>query len=151
MKTIPLTRGLFAIVDDDIYEMVGHLNWYAQKSKFSGHYATRSVALPGKKNQSRDYLHWYALGQPMHGLEIDHINGNPLDNRRGNIRIVSRRMNALNRKCHRSGKHIGSRFMKGRNRWVTSIRVNGDRKYIGCFETEEEASAKYKQELLKVA
>jgi hypothetical protein len=151
IKTIPLTQGKSAIVDDDVFDAIGKYKWFAHKNKYSAYYAQRSVTLQGKKNQSTDYLHWYVVGKPLNGLVVDHINGDTLDNRRENLRIVSKRGNSLNSKVHRNGKPIGARFMKGKNRWCSNIYINGRTKYIGCFKTAEEASNNYKRELLKVA
>lgn len=150
MKTIPLTQGKHAIVDDDVFEIISGYRWNAHKAQTlpGSFYAQRSITVhnqPGKR--TTDCLHWYVIGKPFKGLVVDHINGDTLDNRRENLRIVTRRGNALNKRVHRDGLPVGARFMRGKNRWVTSIRINGRRKYLGCFKTASEASDCYKQAL----
>ena len=73
--------------------------------------------------------------------DIDHVNGNGLDNRRANLRAASRSENIAN-----SGPRMGRRF-KGAypvgNVWTSKICVRGTKTYLGCFATEEEAAHTY--------
>jgi len=74
---------------------------------------------------------------------LDHINGNKIDNRIENLRIVSKRQNSQNAKCHRNGKLIGAcKTGKGRP-WRSQIYVNGKTKSLGVFDTELEAAEAY--------
>ena len=73
-----------------------------------------------------------------HDNEIDHINGNPLDNKIQNLRIVNQSQNQQN-KTHHKGRPIkGVYFCKRNNKWKASWRI--DKKQKGkYFKTEEEA------------
>lgn len=77
--------------------------------------------------------------------EIDHINGDGLDNRISNLRIATSAQNQRNvkrrskRKYPRSEKR-GAHWHKGNGRWSSSIRI-----HLGYFDTEEEASAAYEK------
>jgi hypothetical protein len=73
--------------------------------------------------------------------ELDHRDGNPDNNRIGNLRDVSHFGNMRNMPCHRNG-HILGTTKKG-NRWQASATVQGKRKYIGLFATQEEAHKAY--------
>jgi hypothetical protein len=78
------------------------------------------------------------------GKEVDHWNGAPLDNRRANLKVVTRALNSQNLAKRKDAKH--SRFCGvGRNlrtgKWTASVRVNGQRFHAGTFETEEDAAA----------
>lgn len=76
--------------------------------------------------------------------EIDHINGDKTDNRRMNLREVSRRANAENRRG--ASKHSASGILgvrRYRNKWRAEIRIGGKQRQIGTFETPEEAKAAY--------
>lgn len=70
--------------------------------------------------------------------EIDHINGNPSDNRICNLRVATRSENMRNADC---GK--GWHYHKRQKCWQALIRVNRVRKYLGRFDTEQEARAAY--------
>ena len=77
---------------------------------------------------------------------IDHINGNGLDNRRENLRIVSIRENGNNMRRHREGKSVGIFYSKKDNLWVARIRNNGTRYSLDCYKTKEEAQQAYLKE-----
>ena len=78
------------------------------------------------------------------GMEIDHINGNKLDNRIENLRVVSHRINTQNKKVHRDGNLVGSGFDKRDKRYRPKIQINSKDIYLGCFNTEQEAHKAYK-------
>ena len=85
MKTITLTRGLEAIVDDADYVALVGFKWYATRSGKSGHvYAGRA---PRRGEKLPQLMHRVLLGDPP-GY-IRHINGNGLDNRRENLRVIT--------------------------------------------------------------
>ena len=69
---------------------------------------------------------------------IDHVNGNPLNNRIENLRIVTNQQNNFNRKSSK-----GYRWHKQNKKWLSQIKINGKNKHLGCFESEEEAREAY--------
>ena len=76
---------------------------------------------------------------------IDHIDGNPLNNRFGNLRDVTQAQNCWNTKL-RSGNTIGFRgvsFRKRLGKWLARIQVDGEQKYLGVFESPELAHAAF--------
>jgi len=75
------------------------------------------------------------------GYVIDHISGDPSDNRIENLRCCSVRENMLNQKCHRKGASYG--VCKSGNYYYPRIRVGSKRIKLGRFETEEEAKRAY--------
>lgn len=82
---------------------------------------------------------------------VDHINGDRLDNRRENLRIVDRQENARNRRPApgKTSEYKGVDWFKGR--WRASIRLpeyRGSRQ-IGLYDSEQEAAAAYNREALK--
>jgi len=74
---------------------------------------------------------------------IDHINGDPSDNRIANLRLTTARGNHQNRKAHRAGRLVGSCQVKSTGRWQSNICVDGKIIHLGTFATEAEASAAY--------
>ena len=74
---------------------------------------------------------------------IDHINGNPADNRIINLRSVSQSLNSRNqrlRSTNTSG-HCGVYFYKSRNKWTAQVMVDGKSKSLGYFSDKEDAIA----------
>jgi hypothetical protein len=81
---------------------------------------------------------------PIH--EIDHINGNPMDNRIQNLRDVPHRVNAENkRKAGRTTYSglLGAHYHKNSGRYASNIKANGKQICLGYFSTAEEAHAVY--------
>jgi len=74
---------------------------------------------------------------------VDHMNGDPSDNRIDNLRLVTYRQNNSNRKHHRAGKLVGASRLKN-GRWQSRIWVEGKPIQIGTFATEQEAHDAYK-------
>lgn len=136
-QTVPVKGAPDAKVDDVDFERVSARNWYA---------VSRDGLVYAESAQSPQIMmHRFILGAPSGGVVIDHINGDPLDNRRSNLRICSQRDNARN--CRR-GKNNKSGF-KGVS-WKADIgkwraRIMVDRKEIslGAFNSAEEAAKAY--------
>lgn len=85
-------------------------------------------------------------GEPPEGAVIDHINGNPSDNRLHNLRMTTPQGNVHNQvDAHKgnSSNLIGASFHKPTRKWISRIKLNGKDKYIGLFETPEEAHEAY--------
>lgn len=76
------------------------------------------------------------------GLQIDHINGNKIDNRIENLRLVTNRGNSQNRKHHRGGQLVGASYDKRNGKWQSRIYINKNI-FIGYFDTEQEANQAY--------
>jgi len=78
------------------------------------------------------------------GMGIDHINGNKIDSRIENLRLVTTRRNQQNRKKHREGKLVGCYFNKSVGEYQAQIRIGGKVIYLGLYKTEQEAHEAYK-------
>ncbi len=96
------------------------------------------------------------LGHTPNGntLVVDHLNGNKIDDRVENLRIVTTRENAT--KCYRSdrenlsSKHHGVSWNSRNSRWIAQIRANGVYVYLGLFINELDASDAYQSALSKI-
>lgn len=86
-------------------------------------------------------LHHYLIGRPLPPLEIDHLNRKPLDNRKVNLRIVTKSQNIRNRKQCRNNTsgHTGvNRFLiDGKYVFWQALGYHGE--HLGCFKAIEEA------------
>lgn len=150
MKKIKLTQNKFAIVDDEDFEKLNQHKWYATKSwKCEIYYAKRSI---GKSpNQRQLCMHRVILGEFSSKNHIDHINGDGLDNRKENLRVVSQRENSRNmtKKSKSSSKFKGITWNKECCKWRVRICVDRKRLYLGDFKDEVEAAKVYNKAALK--
>lgn len=96
------------------------------------------------------WLHYYGETVPE-GLEIDHINREASDNRIANLRAVTNSDNKHNRRLMRSNKTSGVTgvcFGKAQGKWLAYIMIGKKNKYLGVFNTKEDAiAARRKAEL----
>jgi len=136
MKEVPTHRGKVALVDDEDFERVNQFKWWTHT--IGGIcYVERRI---GKDHQS---LHRFLMDPPKN-MEIDHINGNGLDNRRCNLRIVTTRENGQNRHQKKSSKYPGVCLNSGRGKkWRAYISIKGKWKHLGRFDKEEDAASAY--------
>jgi len=155
MKTIPLTRGRVAIVDDlDYYFLVQIGRWHvhvSQKSKVL--YARHTVRLAATGGYFCFFMH--TLVAQRAGLDIsrtiDHKDLDGLHNVRDNLRPASlgeQRGNLAMQSNNTSG-YRGVTYSKSGRRWVASIRINTKLHELGRFATREEAAEVYRAAAIK--
>ena len=156
MKEIKLTRGYVAIVDDDDYEWASRYTWHASTGRHVCAKTTLSMALEGQRWQRAEFMHRMLL-DAKRGEIVDHINGDPLDNRRSNLRIVTAEQNARNSKKPASySKRKPTSVFKGVSRkvvkykgdpryvsWNAQICVDGKKIHIANCDSEVEAACHY--------
>lgn len=132
MKEIALSNGYVTQVDDEDYPMLDKFVWSAWKN---GHklYAGATVA-----------LHRLIM-LPEPGFVVDHIDGDGLNNQRSNMRITTRRLNAVRALYpQQDGSHGYRGVNKTYNRWQARIRApDGKRKSLGLFDTPMQAAKAY--------
>jgi hypothetical protein len=138
MKTIPLINSdQVTLVDDNDYEEVSKHRW---RLRLNG-YVQSSSKIGGKQ----PYLARFVLNTPK-GLETDHKNNDPLDNRRENLRIATRSQNAANiskRRGALTSRFKGVIWYKGAKKWRAQIKSNNKQNYLGLFKSEEKAAHAY--------
>ena len=93
MREIQLTQGHVAIVDNEDFEFLSQFKWHAHRNRYT--YYAETYKRGSKK---RIKMHRAICGFPELRFVVDHINGNGLDNRRANLRVVPRCINSLNAK-----------------------------------------------------
>lgn len=138
---VTLTKGFEAIIDAADVALVDNGNWYALVNRQTV-YAARTV---GRRVDKVGVLMHRVITSAPHGMDVDHINGNGLDNRRSNLRLATRSENMRNSRqssANTSGfKGVG--WSKRDNNWRASITIDGRQHYIGAFSTPEIAHAAY--------
>ena len=144
-RRIPVTGGRFAIVDNADYDELAIYNWYGVKNGRT-FYAQRLVEtneIVRKRNIIG--MHRQLFDVPA-GKVVDHINHNGLDNRRANLRIVTRAQNSWHNRKYRgdfTSQYKGVSWENGRGRWRAKIAYNRRNVFIGYFDDEVSAARAY--------
>lgn len=139
-RILPLTKNQSTIIDADDYERVSKLNWIShwlpEMKRFRAVCRMRDEVL---------YLHRFILGLNRGDPRvIDHVNGDPLDNRKANLRICYRAENGMNRgKTKRNTTGYKGVRLNRPGQWIAQIAAHGTHHYLGSFSSPEEAHAAY--------
>jgi len=133
-QQIPLTKGFYALVDDEDFERVNAYKWTLDNNG----YAVRKV------NRRKVMRHRFVLDAPA-GFDVDHINHDILDNRRENVRIATRSQNSVNRgpKPGSTSIYKGVFWHRRDERWQAKLGVNGKSLDLGQFADEAQAAKAY--------
>ncbi len=145
MRSIPLTRGQAAIVIDADFARLVVFQWHAHRARGrrtqarGQFYAARIV-----DRSRRRFMHQDVIGE-RDGYQIDHANGDTLDNRRCNLRFATRSQNQMNKPPAGGTSAFKGvyRLRSGPRPWRACIRVGGRRLHLGLFAREEDAARAY--------
>lgn len=145
---IPLSHDQVALVSACDLPKIQARKWFAYRIAGSGQ--SGQVYLYGFKAGSKAggkkvWMH-NVIMDPPEGHEVDHINQNPLDNRRENLRVVSHQENCRNRGKRRTkstSEWLGVCWSREKGRWKAAIRVDGRALHLGYFSDEREAAQAY--------
>lgn len=136
MQYIKLTKNKRAKVCDCHFDLASKNKWH-----FDGYYAARNQWLKDEKRYQGYRMHAVIMNTPK-GMDTDHINGDKLDNRCSNLRVVSRSQNKVNGasmvKSNTSGVK-GVHYDKSRKKWMAFLSVGGKFNNLGRFKTKSEA------------
>jgi HNH endonuclease len=141
MKSIPLTQGKIALVDDGDFEYLNRWKWYAFKNGNEYYAARRGKAKLEKKTVQ---MHRVIMNVPD-GMVIDHINNNGLDNRRDNLRICTNTENRHNQRVSivNTTGYKGVSIPRRGRMFRANICLNGKPIRLGKYRTAEEAARAY--------
>lgn len=143
LATVQLTKGRFAKVDyDDLPNIC--------KYKWSYHHQGYAFI---RRDGHTEFLHRFILGlSRKDGFQIDHINGDGLDNRKSNLRFSTQSQNIANSKKKKncSSQYKGVSFIKKRSRWWAQIKKDGKHYHTKYFNSEREAAIAYNALAYKV-
>lgn len=139
IMAIPLSQGLFALVDKENYERLMQHNWFAQKSG-NTYYAVRNLVTNGKK--TRRLMHREILPVAK-GVLTDHRNHCGLDNRESNLRSCSHAENGYGQLPQKTTKSKYKGVTSNRRKWKAQIVHNKKNIYLGTYEDEADAAKAY--------
>lgn len=131
---IALTQGKVAVIDDADYEIIKKYSWNCGKA---GYVVT-------EKNGKSIYMHRLLLSAP-NNFEVDHVDGDKLNNRRSNLRICTRQQNERNKpKTHGlTSRYKGVSWITKRHKWCAQIHINRRPIFLGYYDGEEDAAIAY--------
>lgn len=145
---IEISGGAEVKLDSVDVDLVSGFKWSAQKNRGTQYAQSTVNHESGRRNIM---MHRLIMSAPK-GMQVDHINGDGLDNRRSNLRLVTNSQNSYNRgvaKNNVSGfKGVG--FHKKSGKWQARIAVDRKRKHIGLYDTPEQAAEAYEAESKKL-
>jgi AP2 domain len=142
VRTIPLTQGLVALVDEQDHGALTVFKWFARRGG-STFYAVRNGPRP---SQPSIYMHRVLLSlvDGASNVLVDHRNGNGLDNRRSNIRVASNMQNLANQHSRAATSRFkGVSWDSERGAWQANITFAYRKKYLGRFVSEVSAARAY--------
>lgn len=134
-KQIELTQGQVAIVDDEDFEFLNQWKWFAQKDK-NTFYAVRGF---GKRIR----MHRVIMNTP-NDMQVDHIDGNGLNNTRANLRNCTVAENTRNRKKPSTNTSGYMGVFPSAKKWRAEI-THGKKIHLGYFDNPVDAAHAYDQ------
>lgn len=135
-QTINIRGKTVTIDESDMHLFNAHRWWVTDKG-----YALTNIKTQAGKRRCIG-LHRLILGDPI-GQEVDHIDRNPSNNARSNLRAVSKAVNRKNTptRSNKSSSFRGVSRNEKRGKWAVVVRANGKLKWLGYFDNEAEAGA----------
>ena len=139
MKKIPLPHGKFTLVDDEDFEYLSQWKWHSHERG----YPRRTEYRNGKC--FRYFRMSRVIMRVRPGEEVDHINRNPLDNRRKNLRVASTSQNQANRiiLSNNTSGFKGVSWHKTSGKWSAYIGFQGKQYHLGVFSDIKDAARAY--------
>jgi hypothetical protein len=140
-RRIRLAGGRYFVVDDIDYEFLRQWRWHI----VAGRYAGRRLSASEDESRPLTTVGHLLLGIKRGGGFVpDHRNGNPMDNRRGNLRVCTQHDNTRNKGRTKGRKYKGVYLRRGfsRPRWVAKINLP-KQQILGTFDTQMEAALAY--------
>ena len=146
MKTISLTQGKVALVDDENFERLNVYRWYTRKLVLKSrvtYYAVRNLAYAGKQRTVQ--MHRQILGLTDSRIQTDHQNGDGLDNQNKNLRVATPTENQRNqrKRINCSSEFKGVCWHKRNKKWQARIHHNGRYYHLGTFKSQRAAALAY--------
>ncbi len=137
---IPLTRGLWAVIDTEDVGLVRPYAWQACPTPTGRPLAMAKRVVNGVAVNVA--MHRLIIDAPPH-REVDHWDGDKLNNCKANLRVVTNRQNQMNRRVSRANANGFKGVTHDRGKWNAKISDEGRRVHIGRYATADEAAMAY--------
>jgi hypothetical protein len=131
-------KGKKVLIDSEDIEEVSKYIWRISPDS----YVHSSLRVEGQPKRLDMRLHRLVMNAPK-GVEVDHINGDKLDNRKSNLRLCNRWQNKANTRIISTNTTGYKGVSWHKDKWQASIRVSGKLIYLGRYATKEEAAKVY--------
>lgn len=142
MKQIPLTNGMSAMVDDEDFDRTMQFTWIAKQAPNRRNlwYAYRITGRIKRTNTQVQWLHHFIQGIKS---QTDHRDANGLNNQKSNLRLCNHSQNAANRRLNSNNStgFKGVTFYRGK--FIVQLGRRGPGKWIGSFDSSQEAAKAY--------
>lgn len=150
MKKLKLNQGKYTVVDDEDFEWLSRTKWWAAKYR-------RAFYVHGKRRVSTNNFKTLKIHieimkhHNLHkeGKQVDHINGDGLDNRKINLRMCTNSNNIKNRGLLSSNTSGYKGVTRVGKRWRARLTSNRKVMSFGCYKTKLEAAKAYNEAALK--
>lgn len=150
MRTIILTKGKSTTVDDEDYEALSKFKWNALKGRNDTWWASRKKKSNLSSKWTTVLMHRVILNITGIG-QVDHKDGNGLNNQRSNLRPASNKQNCRNRGINKNNRtgFKGVSWSSSRCVFEACIRVNYKIIHLGRFQSASSAAAAYDEAAIK--
>jgi hypothetical protein len=139
-KYVIASQGHKFLVDDDDFQMISEFVWFKDKRGYA------IANTPRDKGQKTTLKMHRIILSAKPGEIIDHINGDPSDNRKENLRIVTQSQNCKNlttKRSNNSSGYKGVSWDSRKGKWMAKITVNYKAIYLGMYENKHDAAKAY--------
>lgn len=144
---VPLTQGYEAVIDADCVPLISKWNWHVMlTTRPDGSVAHAYAARGEHRGARRRIIHMHrVIADTPSDMDTDHIDGDGLNNRRSNLRVVTHAQNQCNRRLNIDNKSgvRGVAFNRATGKWRAQIGVNGAKRYLGLFSSIDKAAQAY--------
>lgn len=133
----------YVLIDEVDKAIVEKYKWFVAVNKTNRKMYVKGY-LRGRHEDGYIYLHRLLL-TPEPNMQVDHINGDPLDNRHSNLRICTCQQNTCNqsKRCDNTSGYKGVTWNKKNKKWHSQIWANGTNIHLGYFENKHQAALMY--------
>lgn len=145
-RTIPLTKGQFALVDAADFHWLNQWKWFARWSPTSRTFYAQRSLYPPSPGAYCIVMHRQIM-DARKGMEVDHRDHDGLNNRRDNLRICTPSQNHSNARLSPKNKsgYKGVSWSKAEGKWRAQLKANRKYIWLGHFTDPREAHAAYQK------